>query len=83
MTSTSIPHAIKYIMDGNFETLKQLDDEQIKKCDNQGRSALHAACYKGNVEILNYLLKERDFDKNQSDEHGKTAVHYCCGAEWK
>ena len=83
MTSTSIPHAIKYIMDGNFETLKQLDDEQIKKCDNLGRSALHAACYKGNVEILNYLLKERDFDKNQSDKDGKTVVHYCCGAEWK
>ena len=83
MTPNTQILAIKYIMENDFESLKQLDDEEIKKCDNLGRSAIHAACYKGNVEILNYLLKERDFNKDQSDKDGKTAVHYCCGTEWK
>ena len=82
MNPTTEILAIKYIMENDFESLKQLDDEEIKKCDNVGRSAIHAACYKGNVEILNYLLQQRNFDKDQTDNEGKNPVHYCCGMEW-
>ena len=46
-----------------------------------GRSALHWACFKNQLTIVEMLVKtstEFNIDLNSKDEHGRTAFHFSC-----
>ena len=48
------------------------------KCSQSGRTALHVACLKGDVQLFDWLLSHPDIDVNATDNIGRTALHYLC-----
>ena len=48
------------------------------KCSESGRTALHVACFNGDVQLSDWLLSHPDIDVNARDNEGKTALHYLC-----
>ena len=81
-TDPKTPVAVQAALDLDFDKLKSLSDHEIKIKDNLGRAAIHAAAYKGNEEILAYLLHERHLDKDLKDNNGATPLVYACGFQW-
>ncbi|XP_067679343.1 ankyrin repeat domain-containing protein 50-like [Haliotis asinina] len=45
--------------------------------DKAGLNALHYACIYERDELVKVFLHAIDFDLNQTDKHGNTALHYC------
>jgi ankyrin repeat protein len=43
-------------------------------CNNDGRSVLHAAAWKGNVDCVDWLLANTAFDIDSTDNNGVTAL---------
>ena len=60
--------------------LSGFSDDELTITDSMGRTALHAAAYKGYVKILVMLLNKVPSLKDERDSTGKTPVHYA--AEW-
>ena len=48
------------------------------KCSESGRTALHVACFNGDIQLYDWLLSHPDIDVNARDNEGKTALHYLC-----
>lgn len=48
------------------------------KCSESGRTALHVACFNGDIQLYNWLLSHPDIDVNARDNEGNTALHYLC-----
>lgn len=62
-------HLSRYHLDGQMSLFTE--------ADYGGRTALHFACQRGNVAILNYLFQlEIHMDIRRCDEMGRTAFHY-------
>lgn len=78
--------AIEAVFSGDFGALKNLTIEQLKERDDFGRTAIHAACFKGNKEFLNYMIIKLGNDAlsevNVCDNKGNNPAHYCCGLPW-
>ena len=51
------------------------------KCSESGRTALHVACFNGDVQLSDWLLSHPDIDVNARDNEGKTALHYLCKSD--
>ncbi len=51
----------------------------VNGTDYDGVTALHIACWLGNVEIFELLLA-RGANASQADNHGATAFHFAPGA---
>ena len=48
-----------------------------QSCENiRGLSALHSACECGHLEIVRYLLEERNYDIELRDKVGNAPIHY-------
>ena len=41
-------------------------------------TALHVACFNGDIQLYDWLLSHLDIDVNARDNEGKTALHYLC-----
>ena len=63
--------------------LSGFSDDELTITDSMGRTALHAAAYKGYVKILVMLLNKFPSLKDERDSTGKTPVHYAAGMEWE
>lgn len=74
----SIQYAAK---SGDLKVFKYLCDKGVtihNKSMQTGKTCLHTACEKGNIEICKYILKERN-DKTlitQIDKHGQHVGHF-------
>ena len=62
--------------------------ENVLEKDIHGRTAIHAACYLGKSEILNYMINL--FNENEkkeialiNDNDNCNPAHYACGMKWK
>jgi ankyrin repeat protein len=44
----------------------------------RGMTMLHNACVRGKLEVVQFLVEQKDFDINQKDENHNTALHYAC-----
>ena len=79
--------AINSVFENKFDELKKLSVEQLKESDNQGRTAVHAACFKGNQQMLEYMIEQFGDEAREicdiQDNNGKTAAHYACGSDWE
>ena len=79
--------AINAVFSGDFDSLKTLSIEQLKERDDFGRNAIHAACFKGNKEMLDYMIGKLGNDAQSEakvcDNKGNTSAHYCCGTKWE
>ena len=69
------------------DNIKLMNMNDFKQCDNLGRNAIHAACFKGYSEMLKYMLNSfSDSEKiqiaNKTDNNGCTPAHYSCGLSW-
>ena len=82
MSPPSVPIAIAAVHAGNFDVLKQMLDEDLKKKDEKGRTAVHAACCLGYSDILKYLINERGCSPHEADNHGRTPAFYACSQKW-
>lgn len=82
----SVGKAIQCVFNDDLDGLKKLSIEEIKETDEQGRTALHAACFKGNPKLLVYMIKKLGDEAKTvgdiQDNHGKTAAHYASGEKW-
>ena len=72
------PVAITAVFSGNIDTLKALTADDFKKTDELGRTAIHAACYKGTTPMLEHMIaalgdKAREVCDKQ-DNDGVTAA---------
>ena len=45
------------------------------------RTPIHIACCKGNLQIVQYLVKERHWDLQCEDSDGLTPLHHACGCQ--
>ena len=63
-----------------FDALLQCHtvEENVNKANHAGITALHAACRRGNVVMVNILLRITGIDINQTDNHGNTPLHSAC-----
>lgn len=49
----------------------------LRTVDAEGRSMLHFAAQRGNVPVIEYLIRAaKDFNINHSDNRGRTVLHY-------
>ena len=78
--------AIEYVLTNKFDELKSLTNEQLTEVDENGRNAMHAASFKGNIKFLNYIIEKLGDNVkehiNNVDNDGRTVAMYCCGVEW-
>lgn len=83
----SYPNSICCVFSNDFETLKKLSIDELKQCDDMGRNVLHAICYKGNSEMINYVLQKFGNDardmSNSEDNKGRRPAHYASGLTWE
>ena len=81
------PFSIDCVFSDNFDELKKLNVDELKECDDIGRNVFHAACSKGNIEMLNYLIEKLGSESrllvNSRDNRGATPAHYASGLDWE
>lgn len=51
----------------------------ITTSDNDASNLLHNACAGGHMEIIKFLIEEKNFDINAADNNGTTALHFALG----
>ena len=53
----------------------------VNLIDESSSTALHYACYCGNIDAAKILINERsnDINLNIQNKYGKTILHYACG----
>lgn len=74
-----------FLKEGNVETFRKLlaniGEDEINSLDDNGLGLIHWACDRGNVAILELILKTDRIDINLQDEEGQTALFYAssCG----
>uniref|UniRef100_A0ABD2WWG8 Uncharacterized protein n=1 Tax=Trichogramma kaykai TaxID=54128 RepID=A0ABD2WWG8_9HYME len=79
-------HIICYRSNGRLATtFFRINDEfnqtvQIDARDNEGRTALHAAIFNGNINLVHILLS-RGASPNSADKNGFTPLHFVCQRE--
>lgn len=82
----SVGKAIRCVFNDDLDGLMKLSIDEIKETDEQGRTALHAACFKGYPKMLNHMIEKLGDEAKTvgdiQDNQGKTAAHYACGEEW-
>jgi len=83
MTTPCIVSLIKNLKSDDTTVLEGLSDDELKKCDSNGRSLLHAACANGHSLILRALLARIPELKDAKDDDGVPPVLYAAGHEWK
>ena len=83
MTTTCIVSRIKKLKSDDLKVLEGLSDDDLKRCDSNGRSSLHAACANGHPQILRALLARIPELKDAKDDDGVPPVLYAAGHEWK
>ncbi|RUS15954.1 ankyrin repeat-containing domain protein [Endogone sp. FLAS-F59071] len=66
----------------DIDRVKQLmraDPEVVSRCDNQGRTVLHHACGKGNLQVVDHILSAilptTPSLLHQKDGYGETPLH--------
>ena len=60
-----------------FERGRTLDMHDLWAADDDGRTCLHYAALKGNIDLLEHLLdRASSFELEIKDTHGMTALHY-------
>lgn len=79
--------AINAVFNNDFDNIKNMNIDDYKQCDDLGRNAIHAACFKGYSQILIYMLNSfSDSEKteiaNKMDNYGNTPAHYASGQSW-
>lgn len=52
------------------------DMSSLEVADEEGRTALHFACQRGNIELVKYLLDRQDSLASCADWKGRTLMHY-------
>ena len=62
----SVGKAIQCVFNDDLDGLKKLSIEEIKETDEQGRTALHAACFKGYPKLLVYMIENSVMKQRQS-----------------
>lgn len=75
-----------FIKEGNVEKFKELlssieSKEELNSVDVNGMGLIHWASDRGNLEILQLLLSQKDIDINLVDAEHQTALHFAssCG----
>lgn len=80
-------HAIQFVFNNDLEGVQNLTIDEIKRQDENGRTAIHAACFKGYSELLTIMLQKLGDEAktvcDTKDNTGRAAVHYACGEEWE
>lgn len=68
-----------WAVEGNLEKIKELLNEgvDINFQDEEGRSALHMACDREHLNIVEFLL-QNNANINIQDNEGNTPLHYAC-----
>lgn len=60
-----------------FSKYHRLSNYDLKKVDVEGRSILHLAAQRGNVPIVDYIVRAAGhIDLNHRDGRGRTVIHY-------
>ena len=67
-SKSSLPIDLFRSCRGNISSLEVTDEE--------GRTALHFACQRGNLELLECLVNEQNAAISRPDWHGRTLMHY-------
>tara|TARA_Y100000816_G_scaffold29889_1_gene19075 strand:- start:787 stop:1050 length:264 start_codon:yes stop_codon:yes gene_type:complete len=79
--------AIQFVFNNDLEGVQNLTIDEIKRPDENGRTAIHAACFKGYSQLLTIMLQKLGDESktvcDTRDNTGRTAVHYACGEQWE
>ncbi|KAI4165358.1 MAG: hypothetical protein LQ342_001226 [Letrouitia transgressa] len=59
-----------------FEFINRRGNYAFTNLDGQGRSVLHLAASRGNVDVVHYILTQRSVDVNAQDGSGQTSLHH-------
>lgn len=85
MTKTNrellVHYFLKACKENNTEkimTIIKSENFNINSTDQYGHTGLHIACYHGNPDIVNILVKLKA-DVNFKNINGETPLMYCCG----
>jgi ankyrin repeat protein len=67
-------------MNNNLDMVKFLikHGADIHSRDNEGNTILHDACKANNIEVVKYLIEEKDMNMNISNNQGLTCIDYSC-----
>ncbi|XP_062577451.1 uncharacterized protein LOC134239289 [Saccostrea cucullata] len=68
---------VRYICDKYPDLLSPDYNDNKDDKNNDGKNALHAAAFGGNIDLLNFLL-EKGFDVKTKRNDGGTVLHYSC-----
>ncbi|VDI47760.1 blast:Ankyrin-1 [Mytilus galloprovincialis] len=66
---------VKYLLDLNGQALNSRVNTTVK--NDKGWSALHAACYKGHIEVVKLLI-DVGINPNDTTDSGSTPLHKAC-----
>lgn len=76
----SLLHYLAWSSKTSDETFRRHHERgtlSLRTVDTEGRSMLHLAAQRGNVPVVEYLASlAKDFNINQSDNRGRTVLHY-------
>ena len=66
------------IISGNYELTKELlaEGHDLPVGDQYAANPLHWACASGNIELCQWLLKEKSYSINTTDAKGNTLLHF-------
>jgi ankyrin repeat protein len=71
------PHILTFVQPENYQRIiKDFDINISDKVDDLGRTILHIAAIRNDVELTKYLL-ENGFNVNTLDNNNQTALFYC------
>lgn len=60
----------------DLDRCSKLNEATLETVDKDGRSLLHFACQRGNLEIIERFLNGKDTAMSQPDWKGRTLLHY-------
>jgi ankyrin repeat protein len=75
----NIAHYVSYSKSSSTTDLNwccRNNSQALTAVDNAGKTPLHYACQRGNLDIIERLLNERDEALYQPDWKGRTLLHY-------